>query len=111
VSESHPLTIPLGVALVHLVSGEDLIARVDYDAENKVYVLHRPVSPVTQPKLDGLTGEQTGASIGLVPYRFFLDPNEPLLSRDGNVLFTGKIAEQLASHYTQMTSDIVVAEG
>ena len=85
-------TIPLGVALVHLVSGEDLIARVEYDAENRVYSLSRPTTPILQPNSDTQT-------IALISYCPFLDPDEPLLIRDVNVLFTGKVVAQLEQHY------------
>jgi hypothetical protein len=103
VTESNRHIVELGVAFVHLVSGEDLIGRVEYDAENKVYSLDRPVTPLVQPKLDE-SGLQVGASIALVPYRSFLNPDEPLLIRDQNVLFTGKLTDGLEKHYTSVTS-------
>jgi hypothetical protein len=48
-------------------------------------------------------------SIALVPYRPFLDPTEPLLIRDANKLFIGKLTEGLEKRYTTITSDIAVA--
>lgn len=101
-------TVNLGVAFVHLVSGEDLIARVEYDAEDKIYTLDRPTVPVMQPKVNA-QGEQVDASIALMPYRPFLDADEPLLIRDANVLFTGRLVDTVAAQYTQMTADRVVA--
>jgi hypothetical protein len=89
-------SVALGIALVHFVSGEDVIARVEYDDENKVYSLDRPVTPLVQPKLDE-SGLQVGASIALVPYRPFLNPDESLLIRDQNVLFTGKLTDDWRS--------------
>jgi hypothetical protein len=108
VNEPTRTCIRLGVALVHFVSGEDVIARVEYDAESKVYSLTRPVTPVMQPKM-GPNGKPVGATIALVPYRPFIDDSEPVLIRDANVLFTAKVLEQLEKVYTQTTSDIVVA--
>ncbi len=102
-------TVQFGVALVHLVSGEDIIGRVEIDAANGLYLVDRPVVPVMQPKIDKLSGEQTGASLALMPYRFFLDPTEPLIIRDGNVLFVGKLLDQVIKHYAQVTSDITIA--
>jgi len=105
-----PTTIDLEVALVHLVSGEDIIARVEFDVANRIYHLTKPFAPLMKPKVDPQTGEQTGVGMVLVPYRPFLDENEPLLIRDANVLFTGKLQEGLAKHYQAMTSPIIVAD-
>jgi hypothetical protein len=94
--------IEFGVVLLHLISGEDLIGRVEYDAELKVYLITHPVSPDMHPKR-GPDGQPTGASIALTRYRFFLDPDQPLVIRDSNVLFIGKLASELAEHYQNVT--------
>lgn len=101
--------IDLGVRLVHLVSGEDLIARTEYDKEQGVYLLTRATSPTIQPKLNE-QGQQIGAAMALMPYRPFIPENETIAIRDANVLFTTAVVEQLEKHYIQVTSDIVVAD-
>lgn len=108
INETPKTTVVLGVALLHLVSGEDVIGRVEYDAENKVYSIERPVVPMLRPKLND-AGQEVGASLGFAPYRFFLDPNEALLIRDASVIFCGKLLDAVANQYVQVTSDIVVA--
>ena len=104
-TESRSHILVLGVVLIHLVSGEDIIGKTEYDAKNSVYFVYRPVSPIGQPKM-GPGGQPVGMSMSLVPYRPFLDLDEPLLIEHANVLFTGKLRDKMEKHYLQITSDV-----
>jgi hypothetical protein len=94
--------IPLGVGLVHLVSGEDVIARVEYDAEAKAYVLYSPKTPIMKPKVSP-TGEQVGESMALIPYRPFTDADAPLIVRETNVLFVAPVVDGIQEFYQDLT--------
>ena len=101
--------LELGVTLVHLVSGEDILANTDFDAEHNVYVLSRPVVPVVQQKTDDSGNPTPGVAISLVPYRPFIK-DEPLLIRGSSVVFTADPVEQMKKLYTQMTSPIAIGD-
>lgn len=94
--------VELGIQLVHLTSGEDIIGRVFLDGA--VYRIERPVVPVHIPN----PSDQGRMHISLMPFRPYVEKD--LTIPESSVMFTVDIVESMQKFYIQFTSNIQVAQ-
>lgn len=97
-------SVELGIQLVHLTSGEDIIGRVSLDRDNRLYHIERPVVPVHLPNPQ----DSGRMHISLMPFRPYVETDLPIPA--GFVMFTVDIVESMQKFYIQFTSNIQVAQ-
>lgn len=92
--------VEIGIKLVHLISGEDIVGNVFTDDGG--FRIERPIAVIIQ---------QNGASLNIapMPVRPYLKKDSPLFIRDGHVLYLGELDEKMVALYRQVHSNIVVA--
>ena len=97
-------SVEKGVRNIHLLSGEDIIGRVFYFPNEKVYRIETPVMPTMGQ--DQNTGNYR---VGLLPLRPYLDKVETVDIPEANVLYEVPVGSQMGKLYAQFTSNIIVA--
>lgn len=94
--------VELGVVLVHLVTGEDVLGRAwKDDAETRI-------DEPTLPQIASPDGRQF--RVGLIPYRPYIDSSVPLVVRNEHVVAILPVNEDMAKLYVQFTSNITIAK-
>lgn len=91
--------------LLHLATGEDIIGKVTFNAEDSTYLVHDPVSPHMQ--MDPSTGS---VRVGLMPLRPFAEETTQIALSALHVVYVTPVAEQMRTAYTQYHSNIVIPE-
>lgn len=92
--------VDLGLQLVHLTSGEDIVGKVFRDEDG--YSIERPVVPQVMSN-----GQQM--RVALMPLRPYIEQETPIYVLNQHVLFVTPINEQMQQLYVQFTSNIVIA--
>lgn len=98
----------VGIRLLHLSTGEDVIGKVTVLRTNNglgeqvSYRVERPVAPM-------INGDGQRFQVGLMPYRPFLDAETPVEFRDRDVMFIAEVGKQMENLYVQFTSNITIA--
>lgn len=93
-----------GIVNIHLISGEDYIAKVT-EVRTEFDDMLRMENPVI-PNIS--TGDGTNFKVGLMPLRPYLSKEPVLISRSA-IAWSAPVSEQMANLYRQYTGDIVIA--
>jgi len=90
------------VAIIRLISGEELIAKVDDATDTSVSII--------QPLMLGLTQSPHGQpAVGLAPFVFGIDEKKAITIDSAKWIFITKARKEAADQYTQSTSSIIQA--
>lgn len=93
--------LDLGLRLVHLVSGEDVIGHV-FQAQDGAVKIEKPVVP--NIRTDGQR-----FNVSLMPFRPYVDPDASLHVRGEHVIDVLELGAQMKDLYVQFTSNIKIA--
>jgi hypothetical protein len=95
-------TLPLGVQLVKLVTGEEIIGDVTVTPEG--VSIEGPMIPNVVPNNDN-----GSYRISLFPYRPYVKASVPILIAGQHVIAVMEITEQIEQSYRQFRSNIKIA--
>lgn len=97
------MVVEIGVKILHVSSGQDIIGNVAYDEVNKEYTVDLPLLP--QIRQDPTTGK---FQVGLSAVRPYSEDLKKLVVRDAHVVYVIDPAEAMVKIYRNSTSPIIV---
>ena len=96
--------LEVGIRLVHLISGEDLVGKLTIDTDNHEYILDRAVRPNVN-----FDPQQQRMHVGLLPANMFSDKDTAIVLKNDHVLWIVEVSAQMQKPYNESMTGLSLA--